>query len=1006
MKNLAYLLFFPILLLILSLPLPSCVSGRRRGTPETAAPTSSQELLPVDPEVKIGVLANGLTYYIRENGVPERRAELRLVLNAGSILEDDDQLGLAHFLEHMAFNGTRNFEKQEIVDYLESIGMRFGPDLNAYTTYDETVYMLQVPTDREETLETAVHILDEWARFMTLEEEEIDKERKVIVEEWRFRRDAESRIREKHAPVLFYGSRYADRNPIGDMEIIKEFQPEVLRRFYRDWYRPDLMAVVAVGDFDAPVVEGLIKKHFIDMKSPSNARERTLYPVPDHPQTLYSIVTDREATSTRISIITKKVPKEVVTLKDYRDLITEYLFHGMLNARLDELAQGEDAPFISAYSGSGRVVRSSDFSILGAGVKEDGIERGFESLITEEERVKRYGFTLSEFDRQKKVMLSYIEKIFSERDKLESNSYISEYVSHYLEGETIPGIEYERELYGRFLPEITIDEMNSMAATWFTEGNRVVLVSAPEKEGQSPGQSEPPVGGEPSARLEFELREIHQRVLAKQITPYEDRVPELPLLALLPEPGSVTEERKVQGLGLTEWVLSNGARVMLKPTEFKNNQILFGAYSPGGHSLAPDEKVVAARTAADLIAESGVGGFSRTELEKKLAGKIVEVSPWIDDLYEGLKGSSTPTDLETLFQLVYLTFTQPRKDEQAFTSYRDRLKTQLKNREASPDAAFWDALQETMSGNHPRARPLKSEMLPQLDLDASFDFFRDQFSDAGDFTFFFVGNFEPGVLRPLVETYLASLPSTGRQESWRDLGIRPPEGVVKATVKMGIERKSSAAVAFNGPMDWSLENVILLKALGNTIEIPLRETLREKQGGTYDVSVYAMSLHFPRPQYRIYILFGTAPEQVEDLLDQAFRILREVREKGPRKEDVEKVREILRRERETNLQRNEYWLSLLQSYYMNDLNPLDILEYDRILKELSVDSLQKTAEAYLLFDNYVQVVLYPEGWDLLGWLLDAERLFYNSRYLYDSLYLYDSRFLDAIRPLWTVTMKS
>ena len=982
MKKLAYLLFLLFLLLILSIPLPSCVTVPERGTPESAASINSRELLPVDPAVKIGVLENGLTYYIRKNGVPERRAELRLVVNAGSILEDDVQLGLAHFLEHMAFNGTRDFEKQEIVDYLESIGMRFGPDLNAYTTYDETVYVLQVPTDRKDTLETAVHILDEWARFMSLEEEEIDKERKVIVEEWRFRRDAESRIREKHAPVLFYGSRYADRDPIGNMQIIKEFQPEVLRRFYSDWYRPDLMAVVAVGDFDAALVEGLIKKHFSDMKSPPNPKERTLYPVPDHPQTLYSIVTDREASSTRISIITKGEPKEVVTLKDYRDLITEYLFHGMLNARLDELAQGADAPFISAYSGSGRIVRSSDFSILGAEVKEDGIERGFESLLTEAERVKRYGFTLSELDRQKKEMSSYIEKIYSDRDKLESNSYVSEYVDHYLEGETIPGIEYERELYRRFLLEIALDEANSMVATWFTEENRVVLVSAPEREGRVSGRVEPKVSHEPPINPEppvqevslipdeYTLRAIFQRVMAKHIGPYEDRVSELPLLPLLPEPGSVTKERTIKELGLTEMVLSNGARVVLKPTDFKNNQILFGAYSPGGSSLASDEKALAARTAADLIAESGVAGFNRTDLEKKLAGKIVDVTPWIDDLYEGLEGSSTPVDLETLFQLVYLSFTQPRKDEQAFMSYRVRLETQLKNRESSPEAAFWDALQEIMSRNHPRAKPLRSEMLPQLNLDASYDFFRDRFSDAGDFTFFFVGNFDQGALRPLVETYLASLPSTGRRESWLDLGIRPPEGVVKATVKKGIEQKSSAAVTFNGSMDWSLENLILLKALGNTLEIPLRETLREKLGGTYDVSVYTMSLHYPNPEYRIYVLFGTAPKQVDELLDQAFRVLREVMEKGPRKEDVEKVREILRRERETNLQRNEYWLSLLQSYYMNGLSPLDILKYEAFLEELSVDSLQKIAEAYLRFDRYVQVVLYPENWDVLGRLLD------------------------------------
>jgi zinc protease len=977
-----FFIFVPVLILIVFFILLSCVSVDERSTagrlPETGTaareraeesvtqkatapegspteellpPVSLQEVIPIDPKVKIGILDNGLSYYVRENAVPNNRAELRLVVNAGSVLEDDDQRGLAHFLEHMAFNGTTHFEKQEIVDYLESIGMRFGPDLNAYTTYDETVYMLQVPTDREDALETAVHILDEWARYMTLEEEEIDKERKVIVEEWRLRRDAESRIREKQADVMFYDSRYAERNPIGDMEIIRTFEPDQLFRFYRDWYRPDLMAVIAVGDFDAGSVEDLIQKHFGDMKRPANPRERPLYPVPDHKDTLFSIVTDREATVSRISIIHKRPPEVTITAGDYRDMLVEYLFYGMLNARLEELSKQSDAPFIQAYSGSGRFVRTKEFSILGARVKDEGISNGFESLLTEAQRVKRHGFTQSELERQKKDMLSSVEKIYRERDKIESDSFVSEYANHYLEGETIPGIEYERELYVKYLPGISLGEVNERAGTLFPERNRVILVSAP-------GDAEPAL---PS---EQELQEILGQVVAKRIEPYVDRVSDLPLLAILPEPGSITSERRFEPIGVIEWALSNGARVVLKPTDFKNDQLLFGAFSPGGLSLATDEDVPSARIAAEVIFESGVGGFSRTDLEKKLAGKVVELSPWIDDLYEGVKGSATPEDLETLFQLVYLYFTQPGKDEEAFSAYLDRLRSRLENRQSSPDAVFWDRLQTIMTGDNPRVRPLSTEMIPQMRLDKSFDFYQDRFADAGDFTFFLVGSFDPSGIRPLVERYLASLPSTGRNESWRDLGVRAPEGVVRANVEKGIEPKSAVAIVFNGPMDWSLENVFLINALGDVLDIPLRETLREAQGGTYNVSVYSVPLHYPEPAYRVYIMFTTAPERTEELLDMAGQVLRDISEFGPVKEDVEKVREILRRERETNVRRNEFWLSVLQSYYINGLNPLDILKYDHFLQELSVDSLRRGAEVYLNFSRYVQVVLYPANWSV------------------------------------------
>jgi zinc protease len=908
--------------------------------------------LPLDANIRVGVLPNGLTYYIRRNETPEKRAELRLVVNAGSVLEDEDQRGLAHFLEHMAFNGTKYFRKQAIVDYLESIGMRFGPDLNAYTTYDETVYQLQVPTDREDALPTAVHILDEWAHSMTLDEGEIDKERGVVVEEWRLRRDAASRIFDRHAPVLFHNSRYAERAPIGDPELIKTFDPRVLRRFYRDWYRPDLMAVVAVGDFDPDGVELLIKEHFGELPMPEKPRLRKTYPVPGHGKTLVSVVTDPEATDSTVSVFTMVPPPPEKTVGDYRNMIVESLFHGMLNARLAEASRRPDPPFVDAYSGGGRMVRSREFFVLGAAVKDGGIARGLGGLMAEAERVRLYGFTPAELERQKRELVSGIESAFNERDKRDSGGYVEEYVRNFLDGEPIPGIEYERELHRLFVPAVTLEEVGGLAGKWLSGTNRVVLASSPEKEGV-------PAPAEKDLRLAL-------KNASRGLTPYEEAALDLPFLAETPAPGAVTGEKVVEPLGVTVWTLSNGATVILKPTDFKNDEVLFDAYAPGGYSLSLEADMVAARTAAEVVSEGGLGPFDRTELGKKLAGVIATATPWIDELHQGVSGSAAPADLETLFQLVHLSFTQPRRDEQAFDAYRKRLATQLANRESSPEEAFWDTLRGTLTGNSPWEMPLRSGMLDRMDLDASTRVYRELFGNAGGFTFFFVGSFEPQAIRPLVERYIASLPSTGGAGSWRDLGIRAPSGVVKNSVKKGIEPKSSAALVFHGPFDWSVRNVFMLRAVGDILEIPLRETLREKLGGTYDVSVGVVPSKYPVSEYRVYVVFGASPDKVDSMVDAVFEVLEGVKKNGPDPAAVEKVREILRRERETNLRRNEFWLSILRSYSINGADYKEILSYDSFLRDFSADAAAAAARTYLDSGRYVQAVLYPEGWSMLN----------------------------------------
>ncbi len=921
--------------------LSACVYG-----PESLR-QAEEEILPLDPKVTVGTLDNGLTYYIRENSWPAGRAELRLVINAGSVLEDEDQQGLAHFVEHMAFNGTRNLKKEDIVDFLESLGMRYGPELNASTDYDETIYKLQVPTADSDILEKAVRILEEWAWAISFEEAEIDKERPVIIEEWRLGRGAAARMRDRQLPVLYRGSRYAERRPIGKLEIIENSSSEQLRRFYRDWYRPDLMAVIAVGDFDGLQMEELIRRRFSALKSSSPARERPAYPVPDHEETLFALASDPEATTTLVSIFKKQDVIPVRIVSGYRKDMFDYLYHGILNERLEELAKKPDPPFLTGFSGKGKGVRTKELYVLGARVEDGRIMTGLEALLIEAERVRRHGFTATELERQKERILKWMEHAYNERENMESLNLAEEYIRNFLQEEPIPGIEYEYELFKKYMPGITLEEINEEAARWLSPENRVIMVNAPEKEGLSLPSEE-------------ELLAIFQRVRDKEIEAFEDKVPDKPLITGVLAGAEISGRKVMAELGVTELELSNGVRVVLKPTDFKRDQVVFAAFSPGGHSLVKDEDYIAAATAASLVSEGGVGEFNAIELEKKLAGKVVEVSPWIGELYEGIRGKATPSDLETMFQLIYLYFDSPRRDEQAFSAYRARLAASLENRLASPEAVFWDTVQTIITRNHPRARPWNTEVLAEMDLDASYSIYRDRFADAGDFTFFLVGNFVPDEIEPFIKTYLGSLPSRGRVETWRDTGIDPPGGIIEETVRKGLEPKSRVQIIFSGEASWSPQARFNLQALAEVLDIELRKVVREDAGGTYGVGSEAVLSHYPDEEYHVYLGFGCAPEKVEELSELVFKKIRQLQSGTVPEETVAKVKEIFKREHEKELKENVFWLQTLQFHYAHHLDPLDILKYDELIEALDTRTIKTTAQEFLNMNNYVRVLLYPE----------------------------------------------
>jgi len=905
--------------------------------------------MPIESAVRSGRLDNGLTYFVRQNTRPESRAVLRLVVNAGSVLEDEDQLGLAHFLEHMAFNGTESFEKQEIIDYLERIGMQFGADINAYTGFDETVYMLEVPTDSADMLDTGLRILEQWAHAITLDSLEVEKERGVVLEEWRLGQGAGARIRDQQFPVLFQGSLYAERLPIGDPEVVETFELESLQRFYRDWYRPDLMAVIAVGDFDPDRMVQSIQDGFSRIPAPQSPRPRPDVEVPSHDETLISSVSDPELTVANLSVVWKLPLGSQGTHADYRRGLVERTYNSMLNFRFFEITQGsEDPPFLFAGSGKGSFVRGSDAYQLRAAVSEGEIESGFERLLLEAERVDRFGFTQGELDRQKADMLRGYERAWQERDNTESSAYAAEYGRAFLDNESIPGIDYEYALARRYLPGIELEEVNGLGRAWISDSNRVVLSAVPAK----PGVPVP---------TDEQLLAVFAAANSASIEPWADSDSDLPLLAELPSPGTIVAESRNEAVDVTEWQLSNGVRVLLKPTDFKADQVLFSAWSPGGTSLAADDRYRSATWASSIVGASGAGEFSAVDIQKQLAGKAVSVSPFIGELSEGYSGSASPRDLETMLQLVRLYAVSPRRDETAFRSLITRVGTVIENRGTNPEAVWSDTLSVTLAQGHVRRLPPSREQLEQVNLDEALAFYRDRFADFSDFTFYLVGAFDVEEVRPLVELYLASLPSTGRAESWVDVGVRPPSGIELRSVHKGQEPKAQTAIVFTGPFEYDRPNRLLLGATTDVLDIMLREVLREEMGGTYGASVSATPTRIPVERYGVRISYGVEPERLDELTAATFAVIDSLSTHGASADNLAKVQETRRRARETDLEENGFWLAAI-SAYDRDGQPLkDILELDPLLEGLTTEGISEAARRWMDPERYVQVSLLPES---------------------------------------------
>lgn len=941
--NIAALRLFNLLALILFLS--PFIYGQ-----EVSVSDNLQDEIPIDENVKIGKLSNGLTYYIRGNDRPAERLELRLVVNAGAILETEDQLGLAHFLEHMAFNGTKNFEKNELVNYLQSIGVRFGADLNAYTSFDETVYMLPIPTDNDTIIDQGFQILEDWAHNLTFDPEEIEKERGVVIEEWRLGQGADRRMLDEFLPVLLRDSKYADRLPIGTKENLETFEHSSLTNFYKDWYRSDLMAVIAVGDLPVDVIENKIKQHFSKIETVKSPKPREEFGVPDHVETLVNISTDKEATYTISRLFIKADPTTDETLGDYRHWLMNNIYTGMLNQRLSELTQQAEPPFLFGSVSYGSFFARTKTAFQAFSVtQEDGIEQGLSALLAEIERVKRFGFTPTELDRYKKDMLQSYEVAYNERDKTESESYVNEYLGNFLEAEPIPGIAFEYGFVQKYLEGISVEEINALTDKLIREENRVLVVTGPEKEGLEYPTKE-------------ELLEILNESATLELTAYDDGDVGTALMADLPESGSITNTSYHEKVDITELKLSNGITVFLKPTDFKNDQIVMTSFSPGGHSLAEDANFMSASNASSIVNLSGVAGFSNVDLQKMLAGKSVNVAPFIRELSEGVQGSSTPQDLETLLQLTNLYFTNATLDMDAFQSFITRNKGFLKNLNSNPQFYFNDQVQRIMSQGHLRGGGFPTEeQLDSIDPEWALTFYKERFADASDFTFWFVGNFDVEEIKPLLATYLGSLPALERTDAWRDVGVRPPGGMLNEVIKKGTDPKSVVVMNFTDSFDRTKEENFYFGALADLVNIKLIEILREEKSGVYGAGSNASTTSLPYEHYNFRIQFPCAPENVDDLVAATEEIIASIKAEEVTEENLKKIREQRRRSFEVNIKENNYWLNTLRSYYINGWDFNEIHESVNKLDDIKGDKIREIAKKYLDTEQYIKIVLIPES---------------------------------------------
>ena len=906
--------------------------------------------VPLDPKVRYGKLDNGMTYYIRSNDLPENRADFYIVFDVGAILENDDQDGLAHLTEHMAFNGTKNFPKKGVLDFLERNGVAFGHNVNAFTSLDVTAYNLNdVPLTKESVVDSALLVIHDWSNYVSFEDEEIDAERKVVHEEWRTRRSADFRMMKELMPTIYNGSKYAKRDVIGSLDVIDNCTYETLRSFYRDWYRPDLETVIIVGDFDAEEMEKKVIALFSEVPKAVNPIPRPVFEVPNNKEPLVGIATDPEAQRNTVTVYFKHdiVQPEDKDVDYMRVLLVQRMYNDMINNRLNELVQKENPPYIVGYSAYTGMTRSKDAFMAVAFARDNEILTALNTVLEENQRVRQHGFTQSELDRTKMDILRGYEKAYKEKDKQKNNNYVWEYFSNYLTNEPTPGIEYEFAFANKVLPEISLEEINSLPASWITDDNIVVSITGLEKEGVTLPTKE-------------EVLAVIEKSKNVKLDAYVDAVLDKPLVAVLPEPSPVASTEVLNELGVTIWTLENGAEIILKKTDFKEDEILFDAYSFGGSSLIELEKIPSTDMTTTIVSQCGVGEFDNITLEKMMAGKVLRLNPYITDITEGFSGSTSPDDIETFMQLLYLKFEQPRFDREAYGAFLGRIKAWVQNTSTDPRTVANDSISFLMVDRNPRNSPMNTDKLNKVDFEEIKAIYNDRFADGANFRYYFVGNIDEAILKPLVETYIGGLSDKSEKETWKDNNVRPPKEDAVNVFNIPMETpKATVFVNYNGNMKYNAENIVYLSAIKYILSLRYTETIREEEGGSYGVGVWTSTSKYPYEGFKINMKFDCDPERAEALKSIVYAEVDKLKVDGPKEKDVNKTIEYFIKTREEDLKENRFWLDALVSMDKYDLNTIDKANYEEIVKNMTVKKLQKFASMVFGSSKNVEVVMLP-----------------------------------------------
>ncbi|MBP5326377.1 MAG: insulinase family protein [Bacteroidales bacterium] len=942
-----------IFIFVLFLLATAGVSYAQLGNSGKAKKSDLSAKVPVDKKVRIGKLDNGLTYYIRANKKPEGRVQFRLAINAGSILEDEDQLGLAHFTEHMAFNGTEYYPHNELISKLQAKGVQFGGHVNAYTSFDQTVYYVNMPNDAE-MLEMGMKILDGWASKLLMDPKEIDAERGVIIEEWRGRLGAQDRLQKQYWPVMFKDSRYANRMPIGTEEVLLNFQRPTIVRFYQDWYRPDLEAVIIVGDINVDEMEAKVKEYFTDNKMPANPKERPYYNVPNNKEPLVAIATDKEASSAGIQMYWKHPQAPKGTVGDYRQMLVRNLAETIINARFAEMAEKASAPFLYAGGGYGSFLAKLDCAVLTAYPKDNRIEEATAMLLKEMKRVDEHGFLQAELDRAKESMLESYRKAAKELNKTQSNAFADEYTQHYLEGDVIPGIRQEDAYAREFVPGINLEEVNNVVKDWITDENFVYVLTAPEKEGYN-----------------IPTKDAILNIVAnsKNVTtePWVDTYKDEPLFDKEVKNVIPVAVRENSVMGYTEYVVPNGIRFVVKKTNYKEDEIVMRSYSLGGSSLYSDKEAYMVGNVANLVDDAGLANFSSSQLSKKLQGKTVGVSPYIGSTQQGFGGSCVPKDLETMMQLIDLYYEAPRKDRESFDRNIETLHTQVRMASANPQAKFMKDFYGKAYGNNPRLVVMPTEKdIDGIDFERVYQIYAERFADASDQIFFFVGNISDDNIKTIA-SYLNILPTNGKQHNEQPLDKSPRlvSGVNHSLTLAGTDKQgmvlvmgeSGCFVAKN-----SLRERIAVSALGEALQIRTTEVIREKMGETYSpYSTVSYDIDFDGNVSWLFYL-QCAPENCESVENAAIDLLKECIKKGCNKETLTKVKLQMIKERETSMQENKFWLGqIMGSYYYNEDRDAVINNYESMVNSLTVKDIKRLAKRYFDLGHYTVGTLKPEN---------------------------------------------